>query len=78
MLADGRRQRCLFKSPRQKNKASVRFPSPRLRGLGQEVTPMAWDVMVATAFVVVSVAVLVRFVFKFILNRLKKTLPHPP
>ncbi len=39
---------------------------------------MVWDVMVATAFVVISVAVLVRFVFKFILTRLKKTLPHRP
>jgi hypothetical protein len=64
--------------PVKRTKLLLDFPSPRLRGLGQEVTPMAWDVMVATAFVVVSVAVLVRFVFKFILNRLKKTLPHPP
>ena len=33
---------------------------------------MVWDVMVAAAFVVVSVAVLVCFAFKFILNWLKK------
>ncbi len=33
---------------------------------------MVWDVMVAAAFVVVSVAVLVCFGFKFILTWLKK------
>jgi hypothetical protein len=33
---------------------------------------VVWDVMVAAAFVVVSVAVLVCFAFKFILNWLKK------
>ena len=36
---------------------------------------MLWDVMVAAAFVVVSVAVFVCFCFNFILTWLKK--PHP-
>jgi hypothetical protein len=35
---------------------------------------MVWDVLVAAAFVVVSVTILVRFGFKFILTWLKK--PH--
>ena len=52
----------------------------RLKAIGHEVTPMVWDMMVAAAFVVVSVAVLVCFGFKFILTWSKKppeVAPHP-
>ena len=65
----------------QTTKGVINFASPgRLKDIGQEVTPMVWDVMVAAAFVVVSVAVLVGRGFKFILTWLKKPpeiAPHP-
>ena len=46
--------------------------SRRLGLVSQEVTPMVWDVMVAAAFVVVSVAVLACFAVKFLLTWLVK------
>jgi hypothetical protein len=44
------------------------------KGINQEVAPMVWDVMVAAAFVVISVAVLACFWVKHVLSWLKK--PH--
>jgi len=41
----------------------------------RRLTPMVWDVMVAAAFVVLSVAVLACFLVKFLLTSLQK--PHP-
>jgi hypothetical protein len=40
----------------------------------RRLTPVVWDVMVAAAFVVVSVTILASFAVKFLLTWLKK--PH--
>jgi hypothetical protein len=68
-------------SPLRTTKRVINFGGDRrLKAIGHEVTPMVWDMMVAAAFVVVSVAVLVCFGFKFILTWSKKppeVAPHP-
>ena len=60
--------------PLQRIEHMIDFVSLSLGMSARRLTPMVWDVMVAAAFVVVSVAVLACFLVKFLLTSLKK--PH--